>query len=91
MNDTTHRCPSPGCMVRVPRSKFACVEHWRSLPKPMQTAITSEYRNRRVDGGRAHMLAMLDAMNWMKAQIMKKHGITQQDIHETRPPKLTEH
>ncbi len=40
----SHTCHAPGCKRRVAPSKYACREHWFSLPKKIQDAIWREYR-----------------------------------------------
>lgn len=39
-----HTCHAPGCTRRVPARMFACLQHWRALPKAYQDAIWREYR-----------------------------------------------
>lgn len=43
-SDTTHECPAPGCMKRVPFEQFACARHWHSLPANLQTDLWREFR-----------------------------------------------
>lgn len=35
----THRCPRPGCDIRVPDNLFACRVHWFMLSRPVQLEI----------------------------------------------------
>ena len=72
MADTTHKFPSLGCAIRVSRSKFACPDHWYALPESMRAAITATYKQRRDDHGRSHMMAMLDAKNYLKVEFTKE-------------------
>lgn len=40
----THECPAPGCGRRVPFERFACPQHWHSLPADLQSRLLFEYR-----------------------------------------------
>lgn len=39
----THTCHAPGCTRQVPPKMYACLAHWRALPKKIQDAIWREY------------------------------------------------
>lgn len=36
---THHRCPSPGCTMRIPMRRLACSDHWFGLPEDLRSAI----------------------------------------------------
>lgn len=40
----SHTCHAHGCTRRVPPRMFACLPHWRALPRKVQRAIWREYR-----------------------------------------------
>lgn len=58
--DTTHECPAPACLRRVPRQQFACRGDWFRLPLELRRVISGNYRR---DPG-AHVEAMAEAMEW---------------------------
>ena len=66
MTDTTHKCPAPGCTARVTRAKLACIDHWNSLPEELQEDVIRGHKIRHHDDGRAHMLAIVAASNWLQ-------------------------
>lgn len=37
-------CPHPACETQIRRDKFACLPHWRSLPRLIQLRILAAYR-----------------------------------------------
>lgn len=43
MTDTTHECPAPGCTLRVPFARLACLTHWRLIPRDLQQRLLREY------------------------------------------------
>lgn len=43
MSDT-HECPAPGCGRQVPFERFACTQHWFSLPAELRERLLFEYR-----------------------------------------------
>lgn len=63
----THRCPSPGCPVRVPSSRFACLDHWRSIPKPLRDELWAAYKNHGVLSDQ-HVAAMGACSDFLKAE-----------------------
>jgi len=39
----SHTCHADGCSVEVAPAMFACLPHWRMVPKPLQRALTRVY------------------------------------------------
>lgn len=44
-----HTCHAINCNVRTKPEMFMCLRHWRMLPKHMQRAIWSSYRQGQCD------------------------------------------
>jgi len=42
--DTTHKCPGPGCELRVPLEQLACRIHWFQVPKALRDEVWSAWR-----------------------------------------------
>jgi hypothetical protein len=40
-----HCCQAPGCTVPISLSLLMCPDHWRRVPKPLQTQVWRHYRN----------------------------------------------
>lgn len=59
----THRCPAPDCPLDVPRSQFACREHWYALPKSLRDEITASFRVGALS--KPHIEAMGRAQDWL--------------------------
>jgi hypothetical protein len=36
---TTHKCPAPNCLLRIPNSMLSCRPHWYALSLPTRAAI----------------------------------------------------
>lgn len=45
MGDSTHECPAPGCELRVRFDRFACLTHWRLIPRPVQMPLLRLWRD----------------------------------------------
>lgn len=61
-----NQCPHPQCARLKPREQYACGPHWHMLPKPIQRAIWSGYRNAMIGwtaadrDARAHWKKVMD-------------------------------
>lgn len=64
---TTHECPDPTCTAQVAAAKLACLEDWRRVPEPLQHALNKAWDHGRGKWADAHLDAMLDVVNWLKA------------------------
>jgi hypothetical protein len=61
----SHRCPGPGCMQAVSRSKLACPTHWFQVPKTLRDAVYAAYRGPG-PGSPEHMDAIAAAIESMQ-------------------------
>jgi hypothetical protein len=41
---SVHSCHAIGCEAVVPPARFACLRHWRMLPKPLRDGVWRAYR-----------------------------------------------
>lgn len=68
---TSHRCPWPGCPVRVDPDLWGCKSHWFSIPPALRTALWKAYRRGQTAGTASpeyrEAAAAIDA--WIKAHI----------------------
>ena len=61
----THRCPAPGCQVKVPVEQLACKPHWYSIPKPLRDAVWHTYRHEG-PGSQPHAAAIDAAIGYLE-------------------------
>jgi hypothetical protein len=43
MSDDRHNCPAPGCHHRVPFDRFACKNHWFTIPQLLRARLWREW------------------------------------------------
>ena len=64
--DGFHKCPGPGLVhasLLVADDMLACSRHWYQVPADIRARVWREYR--REPGSKAHMAAIIDAVNAM--------------------------
>lgn len=44
-DDTTHKCPSPECIERLPYHILACKNHWYEVPPDLRSAVNRTWRS----------------------------------------------
>jgi hypothetical protein len=69
-------CPAEGCGKAIPSARAFCLNHWRSLPKPLQDSVWTAWRRRQnaVHQGQAayqaavaaHDQAITDAVDFLR-------------------------
>lgn len=62
---STHKCPTPECMVQVKHSQLACRKHWYTLPPDIRSRVWSAYR---ADDMERHAEAVKDAIAFLQAK-----------------------
>ena len=57
---TKHMCAAAGCTLLVPYDKLMCLDHWRKVPRPLQTRVLREWNGGRTTFG--YLTARVEAI-----------------------------
>ena len=63
-----HKCPMPGCSIKIPQTKLACRDHWYELPAELRREVSASNRDRRPGSFDRHLTAVRAAYRWYAQQ-----------------------